>query len=138
MRSDPHSHVVDALERLQRALLAGDVGAAVECFVPDGALFGDELGEGAHGHDELARTFTAIVDRGLGAEWELDDTWAHLEVDSISFVADATVFVVVLGRRARRRRFRMSGSLRGAGGYYRFELFNGLDPVLGGGAPAVG
>lgn len=133
MLHDPARHVTDALGRLERALLARDVAAAVDCFVPDGALFGGGLGEDAHGHDDLARVFDTLVDRGLCPEWELEDPWTQHEGECLSFVADATVVIGVLGRRTRRRRLRLSGSLRGtrSDGRYRFELFNGLGPLVG-------
>lgn len=138
MLTDPHSIVVDTLGRLQRALVGKDVDAAVECFVPDGALFGSGVGEDAHGRAELLRAFALVVDRGLSPQWDLDDSYVRLEEGSIWFVADATVAVDVLGRRTRRRRFKMTGSLRGGGGYYRFELFNGLNPILSAGLHLVG
>ncbi|MDE0777108.1 nuclear transport factor 2 family protein [Nocardioides sp.] len=138
MHTDPHSIVVDALGRLERALGGKDVDGAAACFVPDGALFGSGVGEDAHGRAELVRSFALVVDRGLSPRWELDDSYVRLEEGSIWFVADATVAVDVLGRRTRRRRFKMSGSLRGGAGYYRFELFNGLDPILSSGLHLVG
>ncbi|CAN5426696.1 hypothetical protein BH09ACT12_BH09ACT12_11840 [soil metagenome] len=138
MLTDPHSIVVDTLGRLQRSLLGKDVEAAVDCFVVDGALFGTGVGEDAHGHVELRRAFAMVVDRGLSPRWDLDDSYARLEPGGVTFVADATVVVDALGRTSRRRRFKMSGSLRGGRGFYRFELFNGLDPILSAGLHLVG
>ena len=138
MPTDPRALVVDTLTRLHAALVAGDVEAALDCFVPDGALFGEGVGEDVHGHDELAATFTRLVDRGLVPEWEVDDCHVRRERDGLSFVADAVVLVAVLGRRSRRRRFRMSGTLRADGPAHRLELFNGLDPIIGAGLHTVG
>jgi ketosteroid isomerase-like protein len=128
---EPSAPVVAALGRLERALAAGDVAGAAACFVPDGALFGAGPGEVAHGSDELERAFAAVVDRGLRPRWEVDDAYVRRERDVLSFVADATVCVSVLGLRDRRHRRTVAGSLREVDGVQRFELFNGLDPVLG-------
>ena len=137
MLTDPHSILVDTLGRFQRSLASKDVDASVDCFVADRAIFGSGTGEDAHGHGELHRAFSLVIDRGFSPQWDLDDSYVRLEEGAIWFVADATVVVGMLGRTSRRRRFKMSGSLRGGRGFYRFELFNGLDPILSAGLHLV-
>ena len=46
----PDQIVAGALERLSAAFRARDVEAAVDCFSPDGAVYGDDLGEIGRAH----------------------------------------------------------------------------------------
>lgn len=131
---DAHAVVVSTLSRLQRALGEHDVDAAVACFGPQGAVFGTALTEDAHGAGELRRLFGSFVERHLSFAWHLDESYVVAEGEELCFVADA-VLVTTSTRRVSRRRFRMSGTLRARQGHYRFELFNGFEPVL---QPALG
>lgn len=125
-----HEIAVDAVRRLQERLGAGDVEGAVACFVEDGATFGAELGERAHGHDELRDFLGQLVARPVTVGWELAAVCASRSDDALSFVSDAQVLLVTEDGATDRVPFRVAGVLREAEGEWRFELFNGTEPAL--------
>ena len=66
-----HRVVVETLTRLGRAFADRDVEAAVACFTPDGAAYGDDLEEHAHGHEELASFLAEVFEEPFVMGWEV-------------------------------------------------------------------
>ncbi|MCK5930411.1 MAG: nuclear transport factor 2 family protein, partial [Nocardioides sp.] len=79
--------VVETLARLGRAFAERDVDAAVACFTPDGAAYGDDLGEHAHGHEELAFFLAEVFEEPFTMGWEVGEVWARHRGDVLWFVA---------------------------------------------------
>ena len=127
--TDPHQLVVATLARLESRLREGDLHGAVACFVPDGAIYGADLGEEAHGTEELTSFLEAVLDHGLSIGWDVEETWVRSSGEHLWFVATATVVLRDGEAEVSREPLRMSGILRGSRGYYRFELFNGTQPL---------
>ncbi len=132
MLPDPDQIVSETLTRLEERLRARDVEGAVACFVPNGAIYGDGLGEQAHGAAELRSVFADLLAGGETIGWQLEEPHALRTPGSIWFVGNA--FVVVYGpdgEELQRHAFRLAGTLRGHHGFWRFELFNGTMPLIG-------
>ena len=121
--------LVAVLARLQGALADGDLDTAMTCFLPDGALYGVGETEHAHGAREVRAFLDGLVGRGLAPRWSVGEPHTRVEGDEILFVVDA-VLEVDERRGPVSHRFRMAGILRGFRGSYRFELFNGFEPLL--------
>lgn len=132
MLSNNHGVVLETLTRLEERLHARDVEGAVACFMPNGAIYGKDVGEHAHGAAELRALFGDLMTSEETIGWDLGETHVRTSAGSVWFVADA--FLVVSGpQRAdpQQHRFWMSGILRGHHGFWRFELFNGTMPLIG-------
>ena len=129
--ADPRTLVVDSLERLQTCLTDRDVDGALACFVPDGAVFGAGPDEVAHGVAELRRLFTSLLARDLRVRWEVKRSYVRVVREVVWFVAGAEVSVSERGGREGGvpHQIRLSGTMR-SDDSYRFELFNGFEPVL--------
>ncbi len=125
-----HEIAVAAVRRLEECLGSGDVEGAVACFVEDGATFGAELGERAHGHAELRDFLGRLCERPVTVGWELAAICASRSEDALCFVSDAEVLLVAEDGATDRVPFRVSGVLREAAGEWLFELFNGTEPAL--------
>ncbi len=131
MLPDPDQIVVEALTRLEERLCARDVEGAVACFVPNGAIYGDGLGEQAHGAAELRALFADLLAGGGSISWQLEEPHARRTPGSVWFIGNASVVVRGAdGEERQRHLFRMSGTLRGHHGFWRFELFNGTMPLM--------
>lgn len=130
MLTDPHQIVVNSLTRLQDRLAERDLDGAVDCFVPNGAIYGEDLCEEAHGAEELANYLGQLLDRPYTFCWDLDESWVRQSADTLWFVADARIVLRGPDGGSTHEPVRMSGILRGGGGYYRFELFNGTQPLM--------
>lgn len=130
MLTDPHQLLIDTLERLERSLRARDLDGAVACFVPDGAIFGDDLLEQAHGTAELTLLVAEVLEHPFAVGWDVHDTWVRVVGQTAWFVASASLVRHDGEREIGREPFTMSGVLRGGAGFFRFELFNGMQPLL--------
>ncbi len=122
--------VVETLARLGRAFAERDVDAAVACFTPDGAAYGDDLGEHAHGHEELAFFLAEVFEESFVMGWEVGDVWARRRGDVLWFVARTEAVLTYPEGLVERVPFQLSGTLsRSRREGWRFELFNGTQPV---------
>ena len=132
MLSNSHGVVSETLTRLEERLRARDVEGAVACFMPNGAIYGKDVGEEAHGATELRALFGGLVAREETIGWDLGKTHVRSSAGSVWFVADASLVVRgPHGSDPQQHPFRMSGILRGHHGFWRFELFNGTMPLIG-------
>ncbi len=125
----PQELVEGALSRLSEAFGARDVDAAVDCFTPEGAVYGDELGEHAHGADELRLFLAELFEEAFTISWEAGETWARRRDDLVWFVSETEAVLDYPDGLVERVRFQLSGILGGADGQWRFELFHGTQPV---------
>ncbi|MEP7737088.1 nuclear transport factor 2 family protein [Nocardioides sp. 31GB23] len=134
----PHQIVAGALERLSEAFGARDVEAAVDCFSPDGAVYGDDLGEHAHGAEELRPFLAELFEEAFTITWETGatgetgesgGTWSRRRGDVLWFVSEAEAVLDYPDGLRERVRFQLSGILSATDGRWRFELFNGAQPV---------
>ncbi|MEE3127863.1 MAG: nuclear transport factor 2 family protein [Actinomycetota bacterium] len=122
--------VVETLARLGRAFAERDVDAAVACFTPDGAAYGDDLGEHAHGHEELAFFLAEVFEEPFVMGWEVGEVWARHRGDVLWFVARTEAVLTYPEGIVERVPFQLSGTLSHARRHgWRFELFNGTQPV---------
>ena len=122
--------VVETLGRLQRAFADRDVEAALACFAADGAAYGDDLGEHAHGHDELRLFLAEMFEEPFVMAWDVRDLWARRRGDVLWFVASTEAVLTYPEGLVERLPFQLSGTLshsRRDG--WLFELFNGTQPV---------
>ncbi len=125
-----HRVVVETLTRLGRAFADRDVEAAVACFTPDGAVYGDDLGEHAHGHEELASFLAEVFEEPFVMGWEVGEVWARHRSDVLWFVARTEAVLSYPEGIVERVPFQLSGTLsRSRRHGWRFELFNGTQPV---------
>lgn len=134
----PHQIVAGALERLSEAFRVRDVEAAVDCFSPDGAVYGDDLGEHAHGAEELRPFLAELFEEAFTITWETGatgesgatgGTWSRRRGDVLWFVSEAEAVLDYPDGLSERVRFQLSGILSATEGRWRFELFNGAQPV---------
>ena len=123
--------VEGAVARFGACLRARDVAAATGCFVPEGALYGDDLGEHAHGVEEMGPFFAELFEEDFTLAWELTETWARRSGDLIWFVCTAQVVVRSDEGWEDRAPFKVSGVLRATRAGWRFELFNASQPARG-------
>lgn len=124
--------VEDVLARLGQAFADRDVEAALRCFAPDGAVYGDELEEHAHGHEELRHFLAEAFEEQFILTWEPQEVWARRRGAVLWFVARTDAVLRYPGGLAERVPFQLSGTLsrgRHPGAPWRFELFNGTQPV---------
>ncbi|GAB2772592.1 hypothetical protein GCM10027020_27280 [Nocardioides salsibiostraticola] len=132
MLSNNHGVVSETLTRLEERLRARDVEGAVACFMPNGAIYGKDVGEQAHGAAELRALFGGLVACEETIGWDLAETHVRSSAGSVWFVADASLVVRgPNGVEPQQHPFWMSGILRGHHGFWRFELFNGTMPLIG-------
>lgn len=125
-----HRVVVDTLARLGEAFAQRDVEAALRCFTPDGAAYGDDLGEHAHGHEELRLFLAEVFEESFVLGWEVGEVWAGHRHDVLWFVASTEAVLTYPEGLVERLPLQLSGTLshtRREG--WRFELFNGTQPV---------
>ena len=126
--------VADALSDLARCFERRDVAAAAACFTAEGAVYGDDVGEQAHGTAELRPFLAELFEEPFTIGWDLgrdlSGTWARRHGDVVWFVADAHVVLSSDEGWADRSPFRVSGILREQGGRWLFELFNGTQPAV--------
>jgi ketosteroid isomerase-like protein len=132
-RMGEHEIAVGAVARLESALRTRDVKAGVDCFVADGAVYGSDLGEQAHGHAELRVFLTRLFDQPVTLGWDLESIWARRSGDVLWFVAPGHAVLLSDDGGTERLLYRVCGVLRDEGDAWRFELFNGTAP----GVPAV-
>lgn len=125
----PEQLVADALERLTRAFVARDVEEAVACFSPDGAVYGDDLGEHAHGAEELRLFFAELFEEAFTITWRAGETWSRRRGDVLWFVCDTQAVLDYPDGLVELVRFQLSGILSQQAGRWCFELFNGTQPV---------
>lgn len=124
--------VVGTLDRLGRAFAQRDVDAALACFAADGAAYGDDLGEHAHGHEELRLFLAEVFEEPFTLGWEVSSVWARHRGDVLWFVAATEAVLTYPEALVERLPFQLSGTLsRGRRGWV-FELFNGTQPVTQG------
>lgn len=122
--------VVETLGRLERAFAERDVEAALACFAPDGAAYGDDLGEHAHGHDELRLFLAEVFEEPFVMGWDVRDVWARRRGEVLWFVASTEAVLTYPEGLRERLPFQLSGTLshsRRDG--WVFELFNGTQPA---------
>ena len=127
--TDLDAVVVDALARLERCFRARDVDGAVACFTPDGAVYGDDVGEHAHGAEELRPFLAELFEDSYTLGWEVEETWVRRHGDVVWFVASTQVVLRSDEGWEDRAPFRVSGILSDHGTWL-FELFNGTQPAL--------
>jgi SnoaL-like domain len=121
--------VEGAVARLGACLRERDVTAALGCFVSDGALYGDDVGEHAHGAEEMEWFFAELFEEDFTLAWEVQETWARHRGDLVWFVCGAQVVVRSDEGWEDRAPFQVSGVLRATGAGWRFELFNASQPA---------
>ncbi|MBB6627257.1 nuclear transport factor 2 family protein [Nocardioides sp. KIGAM211] len=121
---------VEAVARLQRCLRERDVEGAVACFVEDGATYGADLGEHAHGHEELRDFMGLLFKLPVTVGWEFETIYARRSGDILWFVAPAQAVVTSSDGTVESLEFRLSGVLRDTPDGWLFELFNGTEPVV--------
>ena len=121
--------VAGALARLSVAFGARDVEAAVACFSPEGAVYGDDLGEHAHGSEELRVFLAELFEESFTLSWEAGETWSRRRGDVVWFVCGTEAVLDYPDGLVERVRFQLSGILSAADGRWRFELFHGSQPV---------
>ena len=127
---EPQRIVVETLARLEQAFAARDVEAALGCFSPDGAAYGDDLGEHAHGHEELRLFLQEVFEESFLLGWEVGEVWARHRGDVVWFVASTEAVLTYPEGLEERLPFQLSGTLsHGRRTGWRFELFNGTQPV---------
>lgn len=122
--------VIETLGRLERAFAERDVDATLACFADDGAAYGDDLGEHAHGHDELRLFFAEMFEEPFVMSWDVRDLWARRRGDVLWFVASTEAVLSYPEGLQERLPFQLSGTLshdRRDG--WLVELFNGTQPV---------
>ena len=130
--------VVEALGRLQRAFAQRDVDAALACFAADGAAYGDDLGEHAHGHDELRPFLAEMFEESFVMAWDVRDLWARRRGDVLWFGAATEAVLDYPEGLQERLPFQLSGTLSRSPEGWLFELFNGTQPVSQGRELLVG
>ena len=127
---EPQRVVVETLARLQQAFAARDIEAALACFTPDGAAYGDDLGEHAHGQDELRLFLAEVFEESFTLGWEVTEVWARHRGGVLWFVASTEAVLTYPEGLEERLPFQLSGTLshsRRRG--WQLELFNGTQPV---------
>lgn len=127
---EPQRIVVETLARLQQAFAARDTEAALACFTPDGAAYGDDLGEHAHGQDELRLFLAEVFEESFTLGWEVTGVWARHRGGILWFVASTEAVLTYPEGLEERLPFQLSGTLshsRRRG--WQLELFNGTQPV---------
>ncbi|GEP38710.1 hypothetical protein NPS01_23730 [Nocardioides psychrotolerans] len=130
MLTDPHGLLIETLERLEGCLQTRDLDGAVACFVPDGAIFGEDPLEQAHGTAELTLLLAEVLEHPFSVGWDVHETWVRIVGQTAWFVASASLVLRDGKQEVGREPFPMSGVLRGGAGFFRFELFNGTQPLL--------
>ncbi|CAB4689228.1 MAG: hypothetical protein F2667_01610 [Actinobacteria bacterium] len=126
---DTHQVVLDAIRRLDDAFRDRDVDAAVACFSPEGAFYGDDLVEHAHGADDLRSFLAEMFEEAYTIGWDVRDTWARRHGDVLWFVAEVRAVMSYEVGLMEHVPFRISGILRRHRGQWRFELFDGTQPA---------
>lgn len=127
---EPQRVVIETLARLERAFAARDVDAALACFTSDGAAYGDDLGEHAHGQDELRLFLAEVFEESFTLGWEVADVWARHRGGVLWFVASTEAVLTYPEGLLERLPFQLSGTLSHSRRHgWRFELFNGTQPV---------
>lgn len=124
--------VVEALGRLGRAFAQRDVEAALACFAADGAAYGDDLGEHAHGHEELRLFLAEVFEESYVMGWDVRSVWARHRGDVLWFVASTEAVLTYPEGLVERLPFQLSGTLSRSRQGWVFELFNGTQPVTQG------
>ena len=127
---DEREAVLAANRAFYRAFAERDVDAAVACFTPDGAAYGDDLGEHAHGHEELAFFLAEVFEEQFTLTWEAQEVWARRRGGVLWFVARTEAVLTYPEGIVERVPFQLSGTLSHSRRHgWRFELFNGTQPV---------
>ncbi|ANH37148.1 hypothetical protein I601_0698 [Nocardioides dokdonensis FR1436] len=121
--------VVAALDRLSERFRARDVDGAVACFSPEGAVYGDDLGEHAHGTEELRLFLAEVFEETCTLGWEVGETWSRRRGDVMWFVSDAEAVLDYPDGLRECVRLQLSGILSRHRRRWRFELFTGTQPV---------
>jgi ketosteroid isomerase-like protein len=125
----PEEIVDAALAALVTCLRARDSAGALELFSDDAALFGSGVRESARGATAMKAFFDSLFEWPFTVGWTWAADVAQRSGDLLWFVCPAMLEPCGEGSPADRP-YRLSGVLRRApSGEWRFELFNGAEPV---------